>query len=91
MIGGAKAQYDCIAAFPETDFTEDLRAIAVPVLVMHGTDDQIVPIADSALLSHPLSVTACSRLTRACPTVCALPIQTSSTPTSWLHQGVRRA
>ncbi len=54
MIGGAKAQYDCIAAFSETDFTEDLRAIAVPVLVMHGTDDQIVPIADSALLSHPL-------------------------------------
>jgi non-heme chloroperoxidase len=54
MIGGAKAQYDCIKAFSETDFTEDLRAITVPVLVMHGTDDQIVPIADSALLSHPL-------------------------------------
>jgi non-heme chloroperoxidase len=54
MMGGAKAQYDCIAAFSETDFTEDLKAIAVPVLVMHGTDDQIVPIADSALLAHPL-------------------------------------
>jgi non-heme chloroperoxidase len=54
MIGGAKAQYDCIKAFSETDFTEDLKAITVPVLVMHGTDDQIVPIADSALLSHPL-------------------------------------
>ncbi|KQP85416.1 MULTISPECIES: alpha/beta hydrolase [unclassified Methylobacterium] len=54
MIGGAKAQYDCIKAFSETDFTEDLKAIAVPVLVMHGTDDQIVPIADSAMLSHPL-------------------------------------
>jgi non-heme chloroperoxidase len=49
MIGGAKAQYDCIKAFSETDFTEDLRAIDVPVLVLHGEDDQIVPIADSAL------------------------------------------
>ncbi|GJE41170.1 alpha/beta fold hydrolase [Methylobacterium soli] len=54
MIGGAKAQYDCIKAFSETDFTEDLKAIDVPVLVMHGTDDQIVPIADSALLAQPL-------------------------------------
>ena len=54
MMGGAKAQYDCIEAFSETDFTEDLKAIDVPVLVMHGTDDQIVPIADSALLAQPL-------------------------------------
>lgn len=49
MIGGAKAQYDCIKAFSETDFTEDLKAIDVPVLVLHGEDDQIVPLADSAL------------------------------------------
>ena len=49
MIGGAKAQYDCIKAFSETDFTEDLGAIDVPVLVLHGEDDQIVPIADAAL------------------------------------------
>jgi len=48
MTGGAKAHYDCIAAFSETDFTADLKAIQVPVLVMHGEDDQIVPIADSA-------------------------------------------
>ena len=48
MAGGAKAHYDCIAAFSETDFTDDLKAIAVPTLVMHGEDDQIVPIADSA-------------------------------------------
>ncbi|HEV7275830.1 MAG TPA: alpha/beta hydrolase [Devosiaceae bacterium] len=46
LAGGAKAQYDCIAAFSETDFTEDLRAITVPVLVMHGMDDQIVPFAN---------------------------------------------
>jgi non-heme chloroperoxidase len=54
MMGGAKAHYDCIKAFSETDFTEDLKKIEVPVLVMHGDDDQIVPIADSALLSSKL-------------------------------------
>lgn len=54
MMGGAKAQYDGIAAFSETDFTEDLQVIDVPTLVMHGDDDQIVPIADSALLSARL-------------------------------------
>lgn len=54
MMGGAKAHYDGIKAFSETDFTEDLKTIAVPTLVMHGDDDQIVPIADSALLSAKL-------------------------------------
>jgi len=54
MMGGIKAHYECIAAFSETDFTEDLKRIEVPVLVMHGDDDQIVPIADSALLSIKL-------------------------------------
>jgi non-heme chloroperoxidase len=54
MMGGIKAHYDCIKAFSETDFTDDLRTIDVPVLVMHGDDDQIVPIADSALLSAKL-------------------------------------
>ncbi len=49
MMGGAKAHYDCIKAFSETDFTEDLQALDIPVLVMHGEDDQIVPIHDSAL------------------------------------------
>jgi non-heme chloroperoxidase len=49
MLGGAKAHYDCIKAFSETDFTEDLKKIDVPVLLMHGDDDQIVPIADAAL------------------------------------------
>src|SRR6267142_1256908 len=54
MMGGAKAQYEGIKAFSETDFTEDLKKIDVPTLVMHGDDDQIVPIADSALLSSKL-------------------------------------
>jgi non-heme chloroperoxidase len=54
MSGGIKAQYDCIKAFSETDFTEDLQAIEVPTLVLHGDDDQIVPVADSAPLSAKL-------------------------------------
>ena len=48
MMGGAKAHYDCIVAFSETDFTEDLRAVSLPVLLMHGEDDQVVPIDASA-------------------------------------------
>lgn len=54
MMGGAKAHYEGIKAFSETDFTEDLKIIDVPTLVMHGDDDQIVPIADSAPLSARL-------------------------------------
>jgi len=54
MMGGAKAHLDGIEAFSETDFTDDLRAIDVPTLVMHGDDDQIVPIAASAPLSAKL-------------------------------------
>jgi non-heme chloroperoxidase len=54
MMGGAKAHYDCIKAFSETDFTEDLKRIEVPVLVLHGEDDQIVPIDDSARLAVKL-------------------------------------
>lgn len=48
MMGGVKAQYDCIKAFSETDFTQDLEALSIPVLLMHGEDDQIVPISNSA-------------------------------------------
>ena len=54
MMGGAKAHYDGIKAFSETDFTEDLKSIAVPTLVLHGDDDQIVPVSDSAPLSAKL-------------------------------------
>src|SRR3984957_6481760 len=54
MMGGAKAHYDGIVAFSQTDFTEDLKKITVPVLVMHGDDDQIVPYADSGPLSAHL-------------------------------------
>jgi non-heme chloroperoxidase len=51
MLGGVKAHYDCIKAFSETDFTEDLKKIDIPVLVMHGDDDQIVPIGAAGLMS----------------------------------------
>jgi non-heme chloroperoxidase len=54
MMGGAKAHYDGIKAFSETDFTDDLKMIDVPVLVMHGDDDQIVPVGASAPLSAKL-------------------------------------
>lgn len=51
MMAGHKAVYDCIKAFSETDFNEDLKRFDVPTLVLHGDDDQIVPYADSGLLS----------------------------------------
>lgn len=54
MMSGHKNAYDCITAFSETDFTEDLKKFDVPTLLMHGDDDQIVPIADASLLSAKL-------------------------------------
>jgi non-heme chloroperoxidase len=61
MMGGIKAQYDCIKAFSETDFTEDLKKIDVPTLVLHGEDDQIVPFADAGPLSAKLLKNAKSK------------------------------
>ncbi len=54
MLASLKSTFDCIKAFSETDFTEDLKQFDVPTLILHGDDDQIVPIADSALLSSKL-------------------------------------
>jgi non-heme chloroperoxidase len=54
MLAGHKAVFDCIKAFSETDFTEDLKKFDVPTLVLHGDDDQIVPIAASAMISSKL-------------------------------------
>ena len=54
MMGGAKAHYDGIVAFSQTDFTQDLTRISVPTLVIHGDDDQIVPYADSGPLTAKL-------------------------------------
>jgi non-heme chloroperoxidase len=67
MAGGAKAHYDGIKAFSETDFTEDLKSIEVPTLVMHGDDDQIVPIADSAPLSAKLLKNATLKIYKGLP------------------------
>jgi non-heme chloroperoxidase len=54
MMGSVKAHAECVKAFSETDFTDDLKSVDVPVLLMHGTDDQVVPIADSALIGITL-------------------------------------
>lgn len=54
MMGGIKAHYDCIKVFSETDFTEDLKSVDVPVLVLHGEDDQIVPYATTAVKAAKL-------------------------------------
>ncbi len=54
MLAGFKGVFDCIKAFSETDFTEDLKKFDVPTLILHGDDDQIVPIGASALLSSKL-------------------------------------
>jgi non-heme chloroperoxidase len=67
MMAGHKSVYDCIRAFSETDFTEDLRKIDVPTLILHGDDDQIVPIADSALVSAKLVKGAALRVVPGAP------------------------
>jgi len=54
MMGGIKAHVDCVKAFSETDFTEDLKSVDVPVLILHGDDDQVVPVKDSAEISITL-------------------------------------
>ncbi len=79
----ANAHHERIDAFTETDFTEDLKVIDVPVLVAHGTDDQIVPYADSAPLSADLLKYGTLKTYDDSPTACRQLIRTSSTGTSW--------
>ena len=67
MRAGLKPVYDCIKAFSETDFTEDLKKIDVPTLVMHGDDDQIVPISASAMLSSKLAKNAQLKVYKGAP------------------------
>lgn len=67
MMAGFPAAYFCIKAFSETDQTEDLKKIDVPTLIMHGDDDQIVPIADSALLSAKLVKNATLKIYKGAP------------------------
>jgi non-heme chloroperoxidase len=67
MVCGLKAAYDCVKAFSETDFTQDLKKMTVPTLILHGDDDQIVPIADSALLSAKIVPGATLRVIAGAP------------------------
>jgi len=67
MMAGFPAAYFCIKAFSETDFTEDLRKIDVPTLILHGDDDQIVPIADSAMLSAKIVKNATLKVYKGAP------------------------
>lgn len=67
MMGAANAAYECIKTFSETDFTEDLKKIDVPALVLHGDDDQIVPIADAAPLSSKLLKNATLKVYKGLP------------------------
>src|SRR5262250_1911091 len=67
MMAGHKAVYDCIKVFSETDQTEDLKTFDVPTLILHGDDDQIVPIADSALLSAKIIKNAILKVYKAAP------------------------
>jgi non-heme chloroperoxidase len=67
MLASLKGTYYCIKAFSETDFTEDLKKFDVPTLILHGDDDQIVPIADSALLSAKLVKNAMLKVYKGAP------------------------
>ena len=67
MLGSIKGQYDCIKQFSEVDYTQDLKKIDVPTLILHGDDDQIVPIADSALLSAKVVKNATLRVYAGAP------------------------
>jgi non-heme chloroperoxidase len=62
MLGGVKGEYDCIAQFSETDFTDDLKKIEVPTLLLHGDDDQIVPLANASVLSANLIPNSCLKV-----------------------------
>jgi non-heme chloroperoxidase len=84
MMGGAKANYDGIVAFSQTDFTDDLKKITVPVLVMHGDDDQIVPYADAGPLSAKLLKNGTLKTYKGFPpTACRQRRQIRSMPTCW--------
>jgi non-heme chloroperoxidase len=83
MQAGHKNTFDCIKAFSETDFTEDLKKFDVPTLIIHGDDDQIVPIGAAALRSAKLVKNATLKIYRAHPTASRTRTKTSSTPTCW--------
>jgi pimeloyl-ACP methyl ester carboxylesterase len=83
MIGSAKAHYEGIKAFSETDQTEDLKTITVPVLVLQGDDDQVVPYKNAALLQDKLLANSVLKIYPASRTGCILPMRILSTRTYW--------
>ena len=84
MMAGFPAAYFCIKAFSETDMTEDLKKIDVPTLILHGDDDQIVPIADSQCSRPKSSRKQPSKSTKAPRMACAPPTSNKSMKTFWL-------
>ena len=84
MQAGFKSVIDCIKAFSETDQTEDLKKIDVPTLIMHGDDDQILPIGASAILSAKLIKNSTLKVYPAFPTACAPSTKIRSTRICWL-------
>ena len=89
MMGGAKAHYDGIVAFSQTDFTEDLKKITVPVLVMHSEDDQIVPYVAAGPLSAKLLKNGILKTYKDFPHGMPTTHAESSTPTFWLSSRAR--
>jgi non-heme chloroperoxidase len=67
MLGGLKGHYDCVREFSEVDYTEDLKKIGVPALVIHGSDDQIVPIAAAGLKSAKILPNATLKIYEGAP------------------------
>ena len=67
MMGGIKGQYDCVHEFSEVDYTEDLKKMTIPVLVIHGDDDQIVPIAAAAERSAKIAPNATLKVDAGAP------------------------
>ena len=89
MMGGAKAHYDGIVAFSQTDFTEDLKKITVPVLVMHSEDDQVVPYADAGPLSAKLLKNGTLKTTRAFLMACRRRMQKQLMPICLLSSATK--
>jgi len=77
MMGGIKGQYDCVKEFSEVDYTPDLKKIDVPTLIVHGDDDQIVPIADSSMLTAKIVKNATLKVYKGAPSDWPQPTRTN--------------
>jgi pimeloyl-ACP methyl ester carboxylesterase len=89
MLASIKGVYDCIKAFSETDFTADLKKFDVPTLLIHGDDDQIVPIADSTPLSAKIIKGAMLKVYKGAPRLMHDAQESGKRGSACLHQGVK--